>query len=90
MDRGCKALLEHYGIRHQLLKAIAEAGEFTQAAAEYLLGNGHQAGTEASLLSEVADLKVLIRQIELHFGEDRVNSIVPVKIHRAIVGLERA
>ena len=54
-------ILEHYGIDHQIAKCIEESEELIE---ELFFGDDHDA-----IRSEIADLKNILKQMEIHFDK---------------------
>lgn len=77
-----KDALQHYGRNKQFIKAAEEAGEFTQVVAKIAF-NGSVGDQKQNLVSEVADLEILLAQIKLTAGiEEAVTFQRSYKIHR--------
>lgn len=63
-----EAAVEHYGVEAQMLKTMEELGELTQAVARVLLwGNGED--ELENLREEMADVSIMLSQLELIFGD---------------------
>ena len=63
-----EAAVEHYGVEAQMIKAVEELGELTQAVARVLLwGNGED--ELENLREEMADVSIMLSQLELIFGD---------------------
>lgn len=63
-----EAAVEHYGVEAQMIKTMEELGELTQAVARVLLwGNGED--ELENLREEMADVSIMLSQLELIFGD---------------------
>jgi len=79
LDAVCRAAFSHYGTELQLDMAQEECGELIAA-----INHFRRKGTEAlyDVRSEIADVKIMVRQLELHFGVTDVDKIVQNKLRR--------
>lgn len=69
-----RLIADHYGVEHQLFKTFEELGELVAALSK---------GDDEALASEIADVKIMIAQMEHLLGiEARVNECVRYKILR--------
>jgi NTP pyrophosphatase (non-canonical NTP hydrolase) len=89
----CRRIFEHYGIQSQRRQLIEECAELIQAIskferkAERFDKSFMQARDE--LLGEIADVKIMIEQIELCcFGREAVAEVVEQKLRRQIARFE--
>ena len=76
-----EAAVEHYGVEAQMIKAMEELGELTQAVARVLLwGNGED--ELENLREEMADVSIMLSQLELIFGD--VTEVEEYKLLRLV------
>lgn len=82
-----KMIAEHYGKDHQLLKMSEECGELSTAIARFILKPTNE--TYENLVEEMADVKIMIRQMEHLLGvEDEVVNTQVKKIMRQLKRME--
>lgn len=75
-------IADRYGLSHQMYKLMEECGELITAAAKY---DPHDYRTGYHLAEELADVKVMIEQIEYLLGiHDVVQEYMGEKINRQI------
>ncbi len=75
-----ETIFEHYGTTHQLLKLAEECSELSAAIVNYCNNEGWN--TEA-IISEMADVLVLIRQFQVASGNE-IEAIVLQKVQRQL------
>lgn len=75
-------IIKHYGREHQQLKAVEEMAELTQAIAKHLNADDPIGPTLENVKEELADVKVMVDQLLIIYGEDNVLEIVKEKIER--------
>ena len=66
-----------FGVQNQKNKAIEELGELITALAKEHFGGGTDA-----IIDEIADVSIMVAQLALIFGYERVNSRIDFKIDR--------
>lgn len=75
----CRALLDHYGIEHQTMKAIEEMAELTDA----LCKHDQYRASRTDVQGELADVLITVSQLILYYGEADVAELVMSKLNRA-------
>lgn len=70
--------LEHLGIHNQQMKAIEEMAELTNALMR--LRDGRCA--EQDVITEIADVTIMMQQLALFFGQAQVDSEIRYKMYR--------
>ena len=63
-----RAALDHYGNAHQIRKAVEECGELVAALMQY--DDGRVA--DEAVITEIADVSIMMEQLALLFGKARV------------------
>lgn len=71
-----KEALQRWGVNTQMVIAIEECSELTHEITKYLRGR------PSNLAEEIADVKIMLRQLEFVAGEDNVAHYVDEKIYR--------
>lgn len=80
MDKDLRNIAEHYGLRVQMRQLIEEMAELTQVickAERYDLDTVRE-----HLVEEVADVEVVLEQVDYLLGDSRINQIKAEKIAR--------
>ena len=80
MDKDLRNIAEHYGLRVQMRQTIEEMAELTQVickAERYDLDT-----VRDHLVEEVADVSIMIDQLEYLLGDSRIAQIKAEKIER--------
>ena len=80
IDHLLDATIEHYGRDAQLLKAAEECAELTAAILQYTARGSHQ--EIMSICEEIADVKIMISQLERIFSKASIHSFESDKIER--------
>lgn len=82
----CSKILQHYGVSPQLRKLAEECGEAVQAALKY----DYRADeiTKQALITEIADLEIMILQIKLVVGYGKVDKEIDFKLNRQMERIE--
>ena len=76
--------IDHFGISNQIDVAIEEMAELTQALIHY------KRGRTANIEEEIADVYVILQQIEIYFGcQHAVDTVREYKINRLAFLLEK-
>lgn len=73
-----RKIIDRYGAEHQMRKAVEEMGELTAALMQHLGGRDNR----DNVIEEIADVKIMIGQMEALFGELAVNAVVEYKLER--------
>lgn len=81
MDNQIKEIAEHYGYESQIDQMCEECGEFIVARSKV---RRNVPGSWENLIEEVADISVMVDQMKLIIGEDKINSVRADKIRRQI------
>lgn len=74
-------ILEYHGYERQLLKLIEESNELGASIARFL---GEETRERDDIVSEMADVFVLIRQMAIIFGENEIEKEVKFKLDREL------
>jgi hypothetical protein len=80
MDKDLRNIAEHYGLRVQMRQTVEEMAELTQVickAERYDLDT-----VRDHLVEEVADVSIMIEQLEYLLGDSRITQIKAEKIER--------
>jgi NTP pyrophosphatase (non-canonical NTP hydrolase) len=80
MDKDLRNIAEHYGLRKQMRQTVEEMAELTQVicnAERYDLDT-----VRDHLVEEVADVSIMIEQLEYLLGDSRITQIKAEKIER--------
>ncbi|MGM9695024.1 MAG: hypothetical protein ACI3YC_08465 [Alloprevotella sp.] len=72
----CKKLLNLHGIEEQELKAVEEMAELTKALVDKRCSN-------SDVITEIADVCIMMKQLSIFFGEDKVEDEIKRKLERA-------
>ena len=84
----CNEILKHYGVSPQLRKLAEECGEAVQAALKY----DYRANeiTKQALITEIADLEIMVQQIKFVVGYEKVNKEIDFKLNRQLERIKNA
>ena len=80
-----KHIANHYGIKNQLKKTLEELSELGDETFDYMIAflGGDEDITTASLIDEIADVKIMVAQLEYLLElEEEVNGRVEFKLNR--------
>ena len=80
MDKDLRNIAEHYGLRSQMRQLIEEMAELTQVickAERYDLDT-----VRDHLVEEIADVEVVLEQVDYLLGDNRIEQIRAEKIAR--------
>ena len=82
----CSKILKHYGVSPQLRKLAEECGEAVQAALKY----DYKANeiTKQALITEIADLEIMVQQLKLAIGYETVNKEIDFKLNKQLREIE--
>lgn len=75
-------IIKHYGKNHQEIKAIEEMSELIQALSKHLMQEDPIGATLENVKEEIADVKVMVDQLMIIYGEDNIIETVKEKIER--------
>ena len=82
-----KFILEHYGIRKQIIKSFEELAELQVELAHYL----RHAGDKEKIAGEIADVLCMLEQIEIGLGiGEQVRKTRLYKIDRQVKRIEES
>ncbi len=81
MDERIKTIAEYYGYESQMDMLCEECGEFVQARNK-LRRNVN--GAYQNCLEEIADIAIMVEQMKLICGVDRIEQIINEKLDRQI------
>lgn len=70
--------IDHYGPNHQITKAMEELAELLASLAKHQ----NQSGMMLNVIEEIADVKIMIGQLEIIFGQDLVKNKMDFKLMR--------
>lgn len=73
-----KAALAHYGQDNQLLKAVEECNELASALLHFRGGRA----TEMDVMTEIADMAIMLDQLAMVFDADHINAEMARKLKR--------
>ncbi|MGO5112241.1 hypothetical protein ACTQ3M_05085 [Oscillospiraceae bacterium LCP25S3_E10] len=87
-NQKCLKILQHYGVSSQLRKLAEECGEAVQAALKY----DYKANevTKQALITEIADLEIMVQQIKFVVGYEKVNKEIDFKLNRQLERIKNA
>jgi len=77
----CLDAIKHYGIDGQVTKCLEEISELAEALSPFNGGNLTLISTD-NIVDEIADVAIMILQMQMIFGEDRVSKRMEFKIER--------
>jgi hypothetical protein len=81
MDERIKQIAEYYGYESQIDQTCEECGEFIVARSKV---RRNVPGAWDNLVEEVADLSIMVDQMKLIIGEDKINEIREQKLRRQL------
>lgn len=85
MDERIKKIADYYGYESQMDMLCEECGEFVQARNKL---RRNVDGAYQNCLEEIADIAIMIEQMKLICGADRINAIMNEKLDRQIQRIE--
>lgn len=77
--------VHHYGAEHQKKKAIEEMGELITAMSREQDGRA----TPEEVITEIADVQIMVRQLALIYGPDKVAKEIERKERRLIRRMDK-
>ena len=77
----CKQIVEHFGASNQVDKSIEEIGELLTEIGRYRIGQRRDVDR---VVSEIADVMVMLTQLSIIFGTQAVEREVEYKLQRAM------
>ncbi len=77
--------VRHYGAEHQKKKAIEEMGELITALSREQDGRA----TPEEVITEIADVQIMVRQLALIYGPDKVAKEIDRKERRLIRWMDK-
>lgn len=80
----CNTALEHYGVHSQIVKCMEECGELIQALARKLSGEHN----EENVAEELADVEIMLMQMKMAFGRQKVYRVRAQKLARLKMRME--
>ena len=89
----CHKIADHYGEEHQMLKAVEEMAELTQAIVKGISGENPQYSVNMNLIEEYADMMIMMEQLKFFMhshgvlGAVRYN--IEYKLNRQLERMER-
>lgn len=87
----CHKIAEHYGEEHQMLKAVEEMAELTQAIVKGISGEYPRYST--ILVEEYADMMIMMEQLKVFMHDNGVlrdvRRFVDYKLDRQLERMER-
>lgn len=81
MDERIKIIAKYYGYESQMDMLCEECGEFVQARNKL---RRSVPGAYDNCLEEIADIAIMIEQMKLICGSDRIEAIINAKLDRQI------
>lgn len=82
MNERIKTIADHYGLNNQMMQAIEEMGELTQAIVK-VYRNGLD-NERDGLIEELADVEIMIEQLDYLLGDNQIEKIKEYKINRQL------
>ena len=79
LDALCDAALHHFGVPSQLNKTTQECAELIVAITNF---NEYRANAKEEVISEIADVTIMARQLRLVFGAEAVDAEIQRKLRR--------
>lgn len=76
MEQVLKNAIGKFGLKTQIDIAIEEMAELTQALSKFKRGKEH------NVEEEIADVKIMLKQLELKFDKQKIDKIEKQKIER--------
>lgn len=86
MDNQVKEIAEHYGYESQIDQMCEECAEFVVARSKV---RRNVPGAWDNLIEEVADISIMVDQMKLIIGEDKINSVRAKKLRRQILRIRK-
>lgn len=83
-----RKIADHYSFEHQTITAIEELSELQRAICRWNRG-GMTREIEASLIDEIADVLIMVRQLEYLMGAESVSGRIKEKLDRKLEQIER-
>ena len=87
MDDRIKAIADYYGYESQMDMLTEECGEFIQARNKL---RRSVPGAYDNCLEEIADIAIMVEQMKLICGADRIDSIINEKLNRQMQRIAEA
>lgn len=82
MNERIKTIADHYGLNNQMMQAIEEMGELTQAIVK-VYRNGLD-NERDGLIEELADVEIMIEQLDYLLGDNQIEKVKEYKINRQL------
>lgn len=82
MQNKIRQIAEHYGLNNQMMQAIEEMGELTQAIVK-VYRNGLD-NERDGLIEELADVEIMIEQLDYLLGDNQIEKVKEYKIDRQL------
>lgn len=82
MNERIKTIADHYGLNNQMMQAIEEMGELTQAIVK-VFRNGLD-NERDNLIEELADVEIMIEQLDYLLGDNQIEKIKEYKVNRQL------
>lgn len=82
MQNEIKQIADHYGLNNQMMQTIEEMGELTQAIVK-VFRNGLD-NERDNLIEELADVEIMIEQLDYLLGDNQIEKIKEYKINRQL------
>lgn len=82
MQNKIRQIADHYGLNNQMMQAIEEMGELTQAIVK-VYRNGLD-NERDDLIEELADVQIMIEQLDYLLGDSQIKKIKEYKIDRQL------
>lgn len=82
MQNKIRQIADHYGLNNQMMQAIEEMGELTQAIVK-VYRNGLD-NERDGLIEELADVEIMIEQLDYLLGDNQIEKVKEYKINRQI------
>lgn len=87
-NKKCLEILKHYGVSPLLRKFTVECDKAKKAALNY----DYEANeiTKQALITEIADLEIMVQQIKFVVGYEKVNKEIDFKLNRQLERIKNA
>ena len=82
MNERIKTIADHYGLNNQMMQTVEEMGELTQAIVK-VFRNGLD-NERDNLIEELADVEIMIEQLDYLLGDNQIEKVKEYKINRQI------
>lgn len=82
MQNKIRQIADQYGLNNQMMQAIEEMGELTQAIVK-VFRNGLD-NERDNLIEELADVEIMIEQLDYLLGDNQIEKVKEYKINRQI------